>query len=143
MTRVVEVESHHKYVEEDETDANSTSPHGHIQLPDDVESYSFRGPLFFGVSSQLLDLMENLNPMPRVLILNMDHVPLIDSSGEAALRTFLNRCKKKDIFVIFSGVQHNPMKILNRMGVLAGVGADYIFTDTFEEAVEKSRLSVF
>lgn len=143
MTRVVEVESHHKYVEEDETDANSTSPHGHIQLPDDVESYSFRGPLFFGVSSQLLDLMENLNPTPRALILNMEHVPLIDSSGESALRTFLNRCKKKDIFVIFSGVQRNPMKILNRMGVLAGVGADYIFTDTFEEAVEKSRPSAF
>lgn len=140
MTKVVELETHQHFVDGDVTDIQSKGAHhGHMTLPVGVESYAFRGPLFFGVSTQLLDLLEQLNPVPRTIILDMQHVPLIDSSGEAALHTFIGRCKKRNIFLVFSGVQRRPMKILNRMGIAAGSGDDYVFTDTFAEAVAKSK----
>lgn len=138
MSKVVEVESHHRYVQSDRPDRKENA-RPHIELPVGVESYAFRGPLFFGVATQLIDLLEHLNPIPKVIILNMQLVPLIDASGEAALRTFIKNCGKRNIFVIFSSVQHNPMKILDHMGVVEGAGDKYIFADNFDEAVEKSR----
>ncbi|OFW94755.1 MAG: hypothetical protein A3J37_06870 [Alphaproteobacteria bacterium RIFCSPHIGHO2_12_FULL_45_9] len=138
MSKVVEVESHHRYVQSDRPDRKENA-RPHIELPVGVESYAFRGPLFFGVATQLIDLLEHLNPIPKVIILNMQMVPLIDASGEAALRTFIKNCGKRNIFVIFSSVQHNPMKILDHMGVVEGAGDKYIFADSFDEAVEKSR----
>lgn len=137
MSKVVEVESHHKYVESDVADNPKNG--GHVALPEGVESYSFRGPLFFGVATQLIDLLEQLNPVPKTIILNMEHVPLIDSSGESALRTFLSRCHKKNIFVIFAGLQPRPMKIMNRMGIGAGAGEQYVFASSFDEAVARCK----
>jgi sulfate permease, SulP family len=87
----------------------------------------------------LIDLLEQLNPVPRTIILNMEHVPLIDSSGESALRGFLTRCQKKNIFVVFSGLQHRPMKIMNRMGIGGGAGEHYVFADNFDEAIAKAK----
>jgi len=138
MSKVVELETHHHYVEEDTPDVINSNKKQQVILPDGVASYAFRGPLFFGVATQLIDLLEQLNPLPRTIILNMEHVPLIDASGEDSLRTFLNRCQKKNIFVIFAGVKFNPMAILKRMGIVDQSGANYIFTNTFEEAVAKA-----
>ena len=138
MSKVVELETHHHYVEEDVPDDVHSQQKQRVQLPAGVESYSFRGPLFFGVASQLIDLLEQLNPVPRIIILNMEHVPLIDSSGEESLRAFLSRCKKKNIFVIFSSVQPHPMKVLSKMGVVAGAGEHYTFTNTFDDAIAKA-----
>ena len=134
MSQVVEVESHHRYVQHDRPDRKEDMQK-HIQLPAGVESYVFRGPLFFGVATQLIDLLEQLNPVPKVIILNMQQVPLIDASGEAALRAFISNCDKRNIFVIFSGVQPPPMQILDRMGIVNGAGDKYIFAHTFNDAV--------
>lgn len=138
MSKVVEVESHHRYVQVDRPDRKEDMK-PRIELPAGVESYVFRGPLFFGVATQLIDLLEQLNPLPKVIILNMQYVPLIDASGEAALRTFINSCDKRNIFVIFSSVQGNPMKILHRMGIANNAGEKYIFADSYDEAVQLSN----
>lgn len=138
MSKVVELETHRKVIEEDVADGSTPNHHGHKDLPVGVESYAFRGPLFFGASDHLLDMLEYLNPIPKTIIIDMSDVPLIDVSGESAMRTFINRCEKKDIFIIFSGVQRRPMHILHRMGIAAGAGHKYIFAETFEEAVSKS-----
>jgi SulP family sulfate permease len=134
MSEVVELETRHRYVQVDRPD-RINDVRDDVILPQNVESYSFRGPLFFGVATQLIDLVEHLNPIPKAIILNMEHVPLIDVSGESAIRTFIHRCETRNIFVIFSGVQKKPMEILTRMGIISGAGAKYIFTDTYLEAV--------
>lgn len=138
MSEVVELETRHRYVQIDRPDRIHDIKDSVI-LPQNVESYSFRGPLFFGVATQLIDLLEHLNPIPKTIILNMEHVPLIDVSGESAIRTFIHRCEARNIFVIFNGVQRKPMEILTRMGFVAGAGERYIFTETYAEAIEKSK----
>jgi hypothetical protein len=56
------------------------------------------------------------------------------------LRSFLNSCGKRNIFVIFSGTQHRPKKVLKKMGLLAKAGEKFIFTATFDEAVAAARV---
>lgn len=141
MSKVVEVESHHRYLQADRPDRKEVGG-SRPELPVGVESYVFRGPLFFGVATQLIDLLEQLNPLPKVMILNMEHVPLIDASGEDALRAFLKRCEKKEVFVIFSGLYGRPLKILRRLGVVAGAGDRYVFAASYNEAVAVSKIYI-
>jgi SulP family sulfate permease len=139
MSTSVKLESHYPDVADDLIEEDQKEK-GHVNLPVGVESYAFHGPLFFGVANQLMDLLEQLNPVPKTIIINMEHVPLIDASGEASLRSFLNSCGKRNIFVIFSGTQHRPKKVLKKMGLLAKAGEKFIFTATFDEAVAAARV---
>lgn len=109
---------HNEFIKQEE----SGEGEGQEALPEGVVSYRLWGPLFFGNATALIDVFENLNPVPRVFILRMRFVPLIDSSGQSALQTFLSRCEKKGICVIISHLKHQPHKILKRMGVLENHG---------------------
>lgn len=109
-------------------------------LPQDVVAYRLHGPLFFGIGSRLLDAVEQISPTPKIFILRLGLMPLMDSSGESALRAFLDRCKKKNIFVILSGIQPQPYKILKRMHILPPQEGHYILVGNFDEAVTLAKL---
>ena len=92
-----------------------------LELPRDVEMFRFRGPFFFGAVAHLGNVMERVEADPRVYILDLTHVPLIDASGVAALDSFIARCRRHGIHVIFAGLRGQPRTIARRMG-LAGAG---------------------
>ena len=85
-------------------------------LPEGVEVFQMRGPLFFGAAGVLADLLDRTGRPPRIFILRMREVPLIDSSGVGALEQFVRRCRAHDTIVIVTGVQAQPARILERMG---------------------------
>lgn len=87
-------------------------------LPAGVEAFQFAGPLFFAVANRLDSLLDVYIDAPRVLILRMRLVPLIDASGVHALKQFLKRCHAQGTRVILSGVQKQPRKVLRKMGVV-------------------------
>ena len=84
-------------------------------LPPDVEVFQIKGPFFFGVASRLLSVLDQLERPPKVFILRMRHVPMIDASGVAALEAFLKRCAQHGTQVILTGVQAQPKSVLQRM----------------------------
>jgi SulP family sulfate permease len=73
--------------------------------------------LFFAVANRLDDVLNQFFKPPRVFILRMGQVPLIDSSGVTALGQMLERCRRTGIRVIFSGLQEQPRTVLADMGV--------------------------
>src|SRR3546814_8906182 len=78
--------------------------------------FSLRGPLFFGAARSLRDALEAMPTPPRVFILRMRNVPIIDSSGVAALSDFMRRCRARGVAVIVSGIRPQPRDVLARMG---------------------------
>jgi sulfate permease, SulP family len=103
-------------------------------LPDGVEVFQMRGPLFFGAAGVLADLLDRTGRPPRVFILRMREVPLIDSSGVGALEQFVRRCRAHGTVVIVTGVQAQPAHILARMGF--GKGQDgLLLADDFDKAL--------
>ncbi|MBE2191567.1 MAG: STAS domain-containing protein [Alphaproteobacteria bacterium] len=125
---------HTDFIEKDVDDLSGDRIPVEEELPSDVVSYRLRGPLFFGVGSRLMDVVEQLQPAPKIFILRLGLVPMIDASGEAALRTFLDNCQRKGIFVILSNLQPAPRRVLKRMGLLDGEGLDYVFSQDFQDA---------
>src|SRR3546814_13290559 len=87
-------------------------------LPDGVEMFSLRGPLFFGAARSLRDALEAMPTPPRVFILRMRNVPMIDSSGVAALSDFMRRCPARGGGVIVAAISPQPRdgKARTRLG---------------------------
>src|SRR3546814_8405016 len=52
----------------------------------------------------------------------MRNVPMIDSSGVAALSDFMRRCRARGVVVIVSGIRPQPKEVLARMGFGTGAG---------------------
>jgi SulP family sulfate permease len=73
---------------------------------------SVEGALFFGAARQFeREVAEHLVSI-RTLILRMGRVPVIDATGEKALRAILEECKKKEIVLLISGLQPQPREVL-------------------------------
>lgn len=74
-------------------------------LPQDVEVYEIQGPLFFGVAGKLVDISSLFKHPPKVFILRMRYVPLIDAAGLHALEILYERLTKQQTVLILSGVR--------------------------------------
>jgi SulP family sulfate permease len=84
-------------------------------LPPGVEVFRITGPFFFGVAGELLDTLRRLGQSPRIIILRMRLVPLLDSSGVTAVEEFVAQAGIAGTRVILSGVQPQPVSMLARV----------------------------
>ncbi|WP_340568941.1 sodium-independent anion transporter [Stenotrophomonas sp. G106K1] len=85
------------------------------QLPQGVEVFQITGPLFFGVANRLNDVLDQFRVPPKVFIIRMSLVPIVDSSGVHALATLLERCRRRGITLIISGLQTQPRTMVEQM----------------------------
>ncbi|MEX0810331.1 MAG: SulP family inorganic anion transporter [Dongiaceae bacterium] len=118
MAETVQFQRGVKLLEEDVDDfaGPATAYTQRDNLPDGVEVFQLRGPLFFGVASRLTETLDALVQPPRVFILRMREVPLIDTSGVSALRAFLQRCQSHGTQVIAAGAHRQPQRVLAQIG---------------------------
>jgi len=136
MSEVVAMESNVSLLEEDQADAErSSEPDQRAQLPSDVEAFQISGPLFFAVANRLDDVLNQFPKSPRVFILRMRLVPLIDASGVTALTQMIERCRRHGTKVILSGLREQPLAILAQMGVIED-REGLRFARDFSEALE-------
>ncbi|SDD51231.1 SulP family inorganic anion transporter [Aquimonas voraii] len=95
--------------------ANEEEPDARQRLPAGVDMFRISGPLFFAVANRLDQVLDPIREPPRVFILRLRQVPLIDASGVTALEAFLDRCQKMGTAVILSGLHGQPREILQQM----------------------------
>lgn len=95
-------------------DLDAEDVHQRDALPAGVEVFRINGPLFFGVAGELLDTLRRLGDSPKVIILRMRLVPLLDASGLRALEEFMGQARLTGSMVILSGLQPQPRSMLER-----------------------------
>ncbi|WP_293553586.1 SulP family inorganic anion transporter [Parvibaculum sp.] len=140
MSEAVEVQAHLKLIEEDVGDdapRAGVDPIGEHELPPGVVASFIKGPFFFGVAMRLGETLDRIGPAPKVFILSLSGVPLVDGSGASAILTLIERCHRNGASVILSGVQSQPRKVFEDMGILDG--AHVTVVADFEAALAKSR----
>jgi len=100
----------------DEDDDEMAGSVAREELPPGVEVFELRGPLFFGASGRLLDVLEaTAHQPPAVFVLRMREVPMVDSSGESALREFVRRAAALGTRVVITELQPAAASLLSRM----------------------------
>ena len=123
MSEVVALESHVDLVEEDrEESASDLDANQRAALPEGVEAYRVSGPLFFAVANRIEDVLRAFGRPPRVFILRMRLVPLVDASGVTAIENLIARCRRDGTRLILSGLQSQPREILGQMGIVGDPG---------------------
>ncbi|MEO6927088.1 MAG: SulP family inorganic anion transporter [Rhodanobacter sp.] len=138
MSEIVELESHVGLIEHDEDDFDGPRrSNERAALAAGVEAYRVSGPLFFAVANRIDDVLRAFGRPPRVFILRLRQVPLIDASGATAIGNLVARCRRQRIALIFTGLQPQPAEILRNMGIVAD-GVTLRYADDFAQAVAMS-----
>ena len=118
MSEVVALEGHRPLLESEHDDLGQpATPDQRDLLPEGVAAFRISGPLFFAVANRLDDVLNQYFTPPRVFILRLREVPLIDASGATALSQFLARCRRQGTALILSGVPPQPRAVLDGMGL--------------------------
>ena len=113
---------------------------GNYAIPAQVEVYEITGPLFFGAAYKFRDAMRFIEKPPKVLIIRMRKVPIIDATGIKTLEEVFKDSKNRGTKLILSGVESlQVQEELKDSRLLFKIGKANV-TDTFKEALERSKV---
>ena len=104
-------------------------------VPPHVMVYEFSGPLFFGAADKIPHI--ECSGSRRVLILRMRAVPAMDITALNSLRRLCDECRSKEIQVLFSHVNNQPMSVLRKSGMVEMVGEEN-FLPNIDAALEQA-----
>jgi sulfate permease, SulP family len=91
----------------------------HIDAPPGTRIVAFSGPLFFGQSALISNMLENLGtPAPSRLILDFSDVTLIDGTAIDALEALISAAAVAQCQLMVTGLQGRPGVALERSGLL-------------------------
>jgi sulfate permease, SulP family len=90
-------------------------PAQRASLPAGVEVFRFAGPMFFGVAREMLDVLHRLGREPKIIILRMERVPYIDSTGASALEGFVRQAQRNGTQLILCDLRQQPGIFLDRI----------------------------
>jgi SulP family sulfate permease len=124
-----------KLLDTDEEAAEEASQRA--ELPPGVDVFRMRGPLFFGVTHRLTEVLGRTDKPPRVFIMRMSLVPMMDASGVSALADFIAKYRRGGTTVILSGLQAQPREILAQMHVIDRDGV--MLARDFDHALAMAR----
>ncbi len=103
------------------------------EIPKHVRVYEINGPMFFGAAENIADI--TVKEHTRALVLRMRAVPALDATAVHALEGLISDCEEKGIQVIFSHVNEQPMRALEKAGLVDRVGKQN-FAAHIDEALE-------
>ena len=107
-----------KYID-DENDPDSITLR---EVPKNTVVYEISGPLFFGAADKILSI--HLKEKYSALILRMRSVNALDATAMHFLEQFYEKCQKKNIVLILSHVNEQPMHVMQKAGFDKLVGEE-------------------
>jgi SulP family sulfate permease len=125
---------------DDNGNAKDKEAIGNFTIPESVEVFEITGPLFFGAAYKFKDAMRFIEKPPKVLIIRMRQVPIIDATGIRTLEEVFKESKHRGTKLILSEVHSQQvMKELQDARLLFAIGKGNV-TNTFSKSLERSRM---
>lgn len=113
-------------------------------LRDEVYVKHLEGPLFFGSSSGFQAMVNRL-PDVRYVIIRMEKVPFVDQSGLYALEEAILSLERRNIEVLFTGLQDQPKSRMKSIKLIPSLVSDnncFIhFSDSIRWLAGNSKLN--
>ncbi|MCR5194856.1 MAG: STAS domain-containing protein [Pseudobutyrivibrio sp.] len=103
----------------------------------EIRVFEITGPLFFGVSDMLAESID-VKDFTQVLVIRMRSVPAIDVTALRALKDLAERAEKKGVTVVFSHVNEQPRRMMEKAGFIESVGADN-FQPNIDAALDRAQ----
>lgn len=136
MKRMAEVTDVHGWVYDndldEETDVDNISLK---QVPKNTRVFEINGPMFFAASEKFMSVVSDTDE--DVIVVRMRSVPAMDANGILTLEKIYEKCKKDNVQLIFSHVNEQPMKALEKAGFVDKIGRDN-FCSHIDSALERA-----
>lgn len=129
MSEVTEVEGW-KYTEDVQMGGDL------MKVPKNTLVYEISGPMFFGAADKLLKI--GVKDGTNCLILRMRSVNAIDSTAMRNFEKLLLSCQKKNVTLIFSHVDEQPMSLMHKAGFDKKVGLEN-FCAHIDDAIARAE----
>jgi SulP family sulfate permease len=94
------------------------------------------GPLFFGFTSEFVNISKQIPKSATILIIRMDKVPFIDQSGLFALEDVLLDLYQKEIEILMVGIQSQPKYLMKMIGIIGKLIPEERIFNRFSECRE-------
>jgi sulfate permease, SulP family len=107
-------------------------------VPTGVEVFEISGAFFFGAAEAFKETLTQVGRKPKVLIIRMRDVSLLDSTGLRALRDVIRRSKAERTLVLIAEIHAQPMAAMERSPVYEELGAGQIYM-TLEDALDRAQ----
>ena len=105
-------------------------------LPKEVRVYEITGPLFFGAADSIAKI--SAKEFTKCIIIRMRSVSAIDVTAMNALDELYESCNKKGIRIIFSHVNSQPMRVMEKAGFAQKIGRES-FCDHIDSAIVEAQ----
>lgn len=135
MKRMSEEAAIRGWVDFDELDENDPDRTELKKIPKHISVYEISGPLFFGAVDILNEI--TVKSFTKALIIRMRSVPAIDVTALRSLEMLIKKCQKKNIALIFSHVNEQPMKALEKSNMVDIVGREN-FLPHIDDAIARA-----
>jgi sulfate permease, SulP family len=109
------------------------------EIPPGVEVYEINGAFFFGAAETFRDTIAAIGGKPKVLIIRMRDVLLLDSTGMHALGDVVHRSRKAGTGVLLSDLHMQPLVALTGSALLEEIGQENVCAN-LDDALERARV---
>lgn len=117
---------------DDETDPDDIELR---EVPQEVRVYEISGPMFFGAADRIADI--TLKDFTKCLVIRMRGVPAIDATAMHSLEQLHDRCVQHHVTLIFSHINEQPYKTMEKSGFIEKIGKDN-FCDHIDDALARA-----
>ncbi|MBQ8262964.1 MAG: STAS domain-containing protein [Lachnospiraceae bacterium] len=133
MKRMAEVTDVHGWIYAEQQDEESDVDNINLRkVPEGIRVFEINGPMFFAASEKFMSVVKETDE--DVLIIRMRSVPAVDATGLLTIEKILEQCKKHDVQIIFSHVNEQPMRVLEKAGIVERIGREN-FCDHIDAAL--------
>lgn len=102
-------------------------------IPPHTQVYEIDGPMFFATSDKFAEIP--IQKDTKVVILRMRNIPSLDISALQEMDSMYEHWRRKNITVLFSHANPQPMAVMEKSGFYNKVGAEY-FVENIDAALE-------
>lgn len=138
MRKMIQVSHVSPFLKEGRGDGDDDKSINRYKIPAGVEVFELSGPLFFGAAYKFKDAIRVIEKKPKVLIVRMRNVPVIDATGIHTIKDVLRMCRNDKMQLIISGIQPQVLEEFRKSRLLFQIGKRYV-TDDFDLALQRAR----
>jgi SulP family sulfate permease len=109
-----------------------------VEIPDQVAIYRIHGPFLFGASDKLARIDDELETLPKVVVLRVRNMTAIDGTGLHALENLAEKLRESGRSLIICGMRAQPAKLMEQAEFHRHIGDENIVS-SLEEAVRRSK----
>ena len=105
-------------------------------VPKNTLVYEISGPMFFAAADKILKI--SVSDDTNCLIIRMRSVNAIDATAMHNLEQLLQKCKSRNVQLIFSHVNEQPMHVMQKAGFYDAVGSEN-FCAHINDAIKRAE----